>query len=313
MHAARPIRCNIPPAAFTTVRCTACSFALSGRERGKWEQGTSAQACGNTPKWRYRYVSSALRTAPTSIFSISSCGKAAQRNCPLPRWCTLRLRPVPRARAGPLRDALRRAHFHRRVCPRAAPVAPTGAICAYVKPIGCRAIRRTVDRPPWLASLQLLPRSAQHSTALAHLVVFERIEQVRRLEHVALTGGAACAAQRICCGPRVRPEGRAESYRAIAIARGATRRGAAWHRRAGAASAANSWARAAERRRLHMTEHPRTSSTRSTDSCKAKAKAKAKARRAVAASVSMETDRFGHVALELAGGFARAVAARDRR
>ena len=102
--------------------------------------------------------------------------------------------------SAPRRAAPRRAHFHRRTA--------------------CLSRGRA-------RGLQLLP-------ALAHLVVFERIEQVRRLEHVALAGGAACAARHI--RPRVRPRA------AIAIARGA-----AWPRRAGAASAANSWALASER------------------------------------------------------------------
>ncbi len=207
-----------------------------------------------------RYVSSALRTAPTSIFSISSCGKSG--TAALPYTASVLLAPVP-SPCGARWSAPRRAHFHRRTA--------------------CLSRGRA-------RGSQLLP-------ALAHLVVLERIEQVRRLEHVALAGGAACAAQRI--RPRVRPRA------AIAIARGA-----AWPRRAGAASA-NIWALASERaseRQLHMTEHPRTSSTRSTDSCKAKAKAKARLFGFVTA-----TDRFGHVARQLADGFSRAVAARDRR
>ena len=137
-----------------------------------------------------RYVSSALRTAPTSIFSISSCGTAAQRHCAILRWCSLRLCPVPAARAGPRRAAPRRAHFHRRTA--------------------CLSRGRA-------RGLQLLP-------ALAHLVVFERIEQVRRLEHVALAGGAACAARRIRPPSRPDPEPRLRLRAAAAWPRQQCRR-----------------------------------------------------------------------------------------
>ena len=89
-----------------------------------------------------------------------------------------------------VRAAPRRAHFHRRTA--------------------CLSRGRA-------RGLQLLP-------ALAHLVVFERIEQVRRLEHVALAGGAACAARRIRPPSRPDPEPRLRLRAAAAWPRQQCRR-----------------------------------------------------------------------------------------